>query len=130
MNRSATTPIAPLALGGVMAFASVSTANGPAFPGAVGFCANGTGGRGRVITVINLNDSGPGSMRVALDAKGPRTVVFRVSGNLALKSKLKNDDILIAGQTAPGHGICLQNHGFAFSAANNVITRHKGSLDS
>jgi len=58
----------------------------PAFPGAEGFGANTLGGRGgKVIFVTNLDDSGPGSFRAACEAEGPRLVLFRVAGTIALK---------------------------------------------
>lgn len=85
----------------------------PAFPGAEGFGAMSVGGRGgRVIEVTNLNDSGPGSLRAAIDASGPRIVIFQTGGTIVLMSGLKitNPYITIAGQTAPGGGITLKNH--------------------
>ena len=85
-----------------------------AFPGAEGYGRHARGGRGgRVIEVVNLNDSGPGSLRAAVEAEGPRTVVFRVSGLITLESKLvmhrANSNLTVAGQTAPGKGICIRN---------------------
>ena len=83
----------------------------PAFPGAEGSGALAKGGRGGVICeVTNLNDSGPGSLRAcAEEMSGPRTVIFRVSGNIVLQDRIyiRNPYITIAGQTAPGGGIQL-----------------------
>jgi len=97
-----------------------------AFPGAEGFGANTLGGRGgKVIAVTNLNDDGPGSFRAACEAEGPRIVVFRVSGLISLTKKLvvKNPYITIAGQTAPGDGICLRNYTFVI-ATHDVVVRY------
>src|SRR5689334_21542286 len=86
-----------------------------AFPTAEGFGQYAQGGRGgAVLFVDNLNDPGPGSLRAAVEAKGPRTVIFRVAGTIQLKTKLvvREPFITIAGQTAPGDGICLANYEF------------------
>jgi hypothetical protein len=96
----------------------------PAFPGAEGFGMGAVGGRGgQVIEVTTLNDSGPGSLRAAIDTNGPRIVVFRVGGYIELKSVLDitKPYITIAGQTAPGDGICLKNFYLAVHTDNAIV---------
>jgi pectate lyase len=101
----------------------------PAFPGAEGYGAVATGGRnGVVYEVTNLNDSGAGSLRAGLLQTTTRTIVFRVSGTIHLNSDisigLSNSNITIAGQTAPGDGICIANGNLNISKCNNVIIRY------
>ncbi len=95
-----------------------------AFPGAEGWGKYTVGGRGgKIIEVTNLNDKGPGSLRAAIQAKGPRIVVFRVSGTIALNVSLdiRNPYITIAGQTAPGDGICLRNYPLVIQTEQVVL---------
>ncbi len=80
----------------------------PAFPGAEGFGAAATGGRGgRVLTVTTLEATGPGSLQAALDETGPRTIVFAVTGVVKGVPILSHGDVTLAGQTSPG-GITLR----------------------
>jgi pectate lyase len=96
-----------------------------AFPGAEGFGKYATGGRGgKTIVVSNLNDSGPGSLREAVESKGRRIVVFAVSGTIHLVTPLSlKADLTIAGQTAPGDGICLADRPVGLGG-DNIIVRY------
>lgn len=97
-----------------------------AFPGAEGAGRHALGGRGgAVLRVTNLDDSGPGSLRAAVEAEGPRTVVFDIGGTIRLASPLtvRRGRITIAGQTAPGGGITLRGQPLVI-AADDVVIRH------
>jgi len=106
-----------------------------AFPTAEGYGRFARGGRGgRVIEVTNLQDYDeakgdaviPGSLRAAVEAEGPRTIIFRVSGLIHLKKPcaVHNPYCTIAGQTAPGDGICLADYGSGAFATHDVIIRY------
>lgn len=97
-----------------------------AFPGAEGAGRFALGGRGgRVLRVTHLGDAGPGSLRAAVEADGPRTVIFDTGGVIRLASPLtiRRGRITIAGQTAPGGGITLRDHPLVV-AADDVVIRH------
>lgn len=109
----------------------VATANErtgvPAFPGAEGFGANTTGGRGGVTVHVTTLDDGPqpGTFRHACMMQGPRTIVFDVDGTIFLKDELRleSGDVTIAGQSAPGDGVCIADFPFLIQA-DNVIIRY------
>ena len=107
----------------------------PAFPGAEGGGMYSLGGRGgKVITVTNLNDDGEGSFRWACEQGGARIVVFNVSGIINLKTPIEvmAPYITIAGQTAPGDGVCIAGQSFQVNT-HDVVVRHmrfrRGSTD-
>ena len=98
----------------------------PAFPGAEGGGMYTAGGRGgKVLVVTNLNDDGPGSFRWACEQGGARIIVFNVSGIINLKTPviLRAPYVTIAGQTAPGDGVCIAGESFQVDT-HDVIVRH------
>lgn len=97
-----------------------------AFPGAEGHGCTTPGGRGgRVFVVTRLDDRGPGSFREACEAAGPRTVVFAVSGYITLESgiEIRHPFCTIAGQSAPGAGVCVRGWGLTITT-HDVVIRH------
>lgn len=96
-----------------------------AFPGAEGYGSKTNGGRdGMVVFVTNLNDSGIGSFRMACEANERRIIIFRTAGIIELKGDIviSNPFITVAGQTAPGDGICISG-GTIVIATHDVIIR-------
>ena len=98
-----------------------------AFPGALGWAATTRGGRGgAVLRVTSLDGEGPGTLRAALEAEGPRIVVFEVGGIIDLKGRdirIANPFLTLAGQTAPEPGITLIRGGVSIRT-HDVIVRH------
>jgi hypothetical protein len=111
---------------GGRAFAQAMPGEVLAFPGAEGAGRYALGGRGgRVLRVTHTGDSGPGSLRAAVEAEGPRTIVFDTGGIIRLESPLviRRGRVTVAGQTAPGGGITLIGQPLIISA-DDVIVRH------
>ncbi len=107
----------------------------PAFPGAEGGGKFSFGGRGgKVFVVTNLADSGPGTLREACEAAGPRIVIFNVAGIIHLKMPIfiEAPYITIDGHTAPGDGVCIADNGLVDNA-HDVVIRYlrlrRGNLD-
>ncbi len=105
---------------------SITTNAQKIFPNAEGYGQHTKGGRGgTIIRVTNLNNSGAGSFRAALEASGPRTVVFEVSGTIKLNGTIviKNPYLTIAGQSAPSPGILIRG-GTITIKAHDVLVQH------
>ncbi len=125
MNRIFFYLILMASLAGFPIYSNAQSGESLAFPGADGFGKYATGGRGgRMVEVTNLNDDGAGSFRQAVTAKGSRIVIFKVSGTIHLKKAItiSSPNLTIAGQSAPGDGICISGAPVNFKA-NNMIVR-------
>ncbi len=134
MNGWTSGPSSTVAIAVALLLTSLASAAPlPAFPGAEGAGAHAMGGRGgAVLFVTTLDDYHPdhdtpipGSLRAAIDTKGPRTILFRVSGTIELKATLVLTEpfVTIAGQSAPGEGICTMNFGLIVKT-HDVILRY------
>jgi len=122
--KSRTTALIICLLAGIISM-QIAFGQIPAFPGAEGFGSTTPGGRGGTVRfVTNLNDAGPGSLREALEASGPRIVIFRVAGTIFLQTLIIVSDpyLTIAGQTAPGDGITIANESIRLKT-HDVIVR-------
>ena len=114
----------------LLCFTVVVTAQDiPSFPGAQGFGAKATGGRGgKVIYVTNLNANGPGSLNDALAQEGPRYILFKVSGLIDAAAELVYGNVTIAGQTSPGgiitRGFLVDEVYEPDGTGDNIILRH------
>lgn len=98
----------------------------PVFPGAVGYGSTTVAGRGGALyRIVNLNDGGAGSLRNAIEASGPRTIVFEISGNIQWRTNCILDDpfITIAGQTAPSPGITVSGASLTVRT-HDVLLQH------
>src|SRR5262249_46144293 len=125
----------PCAAGGTGLLTTARTPDSvKAFPTAEGFGAESVGGRGgRVIEVTNLEDAGDGSLRSAMEASGPRIVVFRVSGTITLKTAIRVSTpyLTVAGQVSPG-GVHIRGNGqpegdwgvWFINGAHDIVVRH------
>ena len=125
--------VLPNVSGEALANTCISDPGIAAFPGAEGYGAKAVGGRcGQILEVTTLEDYGrgeakiPGSLRAAIETKGPRIIVFRVGGVIHLKDRLivKKSNLTIAGQTAPGDGITIRGHSGIVVMAEDIIIRH------
>jgi hypothetical protein len=119
---------AVLAGGAILMFRPLLTpvqAQTPAFPGAEGYGATASGGRGKhVIAVTNVNDNGKGSFREVV-ANSNATIIFRISGVIHLKSDLRvGSNLTIDGQTAPGSGVTIADAKVSLSGSTNIIMRY------
>lgn len=130
LRHKAVTSVAAAAFAVLIGAQAVQAQAGPdglvAFPGAEGAGRLAAGGRGGVVLrVTNLNDAGPGSLRAAVEADGPRTVVFDIGGTIRLETplRIRRGRITIAGQTAPGGGITLRDQALIV-AADDVVVRY------
>lgn len=130
LKRLPTWSVLALAFAMTAGLTQQNTQRVPAFPGAEGFGAFAEGGRGGAVlfvTTLEDYDAGtapiPGSLRAAVEAAGPRTILFRTSGNIELKRilEIRNPRVTIAGQSAPGEGITIRNYGIDVAAPHVVL---------